>query len=226
MLLTADRQTFTERALRCFLAQTYFSRRLFILDNGVKPFELPAWGCSPLVNYVHLRRTNETMGHLRNLACQLIGDRADIIAHWDSDDWNHPERLAVQVNVLETNGAGATGFHNLLFLDSRQGRAWEYDHKRTDRVLGTSLMYRRSRWQAFPFDEHKPVGEDTDWHKRVPVLGTNGVTGTLEPLLIAEVHGGNTSGVYTVFDRHMPAEQPEWRRAPEWDDFCKKRLYP
>ena len=227
ILLTADRQAFTDRAVKCFAAQTYANRELLIYDTGKVPYQLTGdeLGMVTLCRPTEFAERGSKVGALRNQAITLAAG-ADIIAHWDSDDWSAPKRLSIQVPALQMHAKyRAVGFHNILFLDSRQGKmnAWEYDYQRGDRALGTSLVYWRRTWERNIFDENRTAGEDTVWASQVATRGLNGVC---EPLLIAEVHGRNTSPVYTVFDHHVKHHQPEWRRAPEFDAYCVGKLYP
>jgi glycosyltransferase involved in cell wall biosynthesis len=251
--LTADRQRFTDRAVGCFLRQTYRRSDLVIYDTGVVAYDLS----EELAEAGRMRRMsitvmrNETsrghaIGALRNEAIDMT--KSDLIAHWDSDDWYAPERIERQVEAA-TFGPTVIGFHNALFFDTRttsppegwtkylppgvafdrrfdRRHAWEYDCTRSGlgKVIGSSLMYHRDAWVTRPFNEHLHTGEDNDFEKRFHVQRLQGIVP--EPLMIAEVHGANTSGVYGVFDNHSPAFQPEWRRAPEWDAFCRETLYP
>lgn len=239
LCLTADRQRLTDRAVQCFLDQRAAVKRwLLIYDTGQIPYDLPLSAAlqsrqqqTSIVVVYSKPNTKRTIGTLRNEALSMCG-RAEVIMHWDSDDWSDPRRLEKQYIQLVTEGfkVAGVGFHNLLFCDTRMSghdphydRAWEYDYFRPDRVVGTSLCYWRLAWERLPFVENRVSGEDTEWHKSVPVRGFNGVG---EPLLIAEVHGSNTSPVYAVFDNHSVHDQKEWRRAPEFDAFCRERLYP
>lgn len=250
LLLTADRQRFTDRAVKCFLSQTYENSWLLIYDTGEVPYQLPMGIDSHRIVQCYVKpHTKRNIGALRNEAIDMAGG-AEVIAHWDSDDWSAPHRLEVQLAAMES-GPLVTGFHNLLFLNTQMGacftpmsgknrcEAWEYDYKvqqvgsMNAKVLGTSLVYRREVWKAMPFNEHKQSGEDTEWTKILTVKQLNGVSMYVEserfyekPLMIAEVHGSNTSGVYRVFDNHNPVHNPEWHRAPEWDAWCRERLYP
>lgn len=230
--LTADRQRLTDRAVGCFLDQTFPGAHLLIYDTSEPGHAyLPSLyrDYGKRITLVRETAPKRTIGQLRNRACD-IAKRSDILVHWDSDDWSAPERLVRQVKELERGPA--VGYHNLLFLDTREGNrfAWEYDFLRGSRrqVLGTSLAYWRHTWEDNPFNEAKHNGEDAEFCAHVRPKASNGVAplGGGPPLLIAEVHGGNSSSVYDVFDSHKPAHQPEWRRAPEWDVFCKERLYP
>ena len=224
--LTADRQNLTERAIRCFLAQTYPKCWLLVYDSGATQFELPPWATEDRSRVVLARAGSmrgASIGELRNAALALT-PAADIIAHWDSDDWSAPERIATQVQFLDYR-YWVTGFQNALFSDTlRGGQAWEYDATRSGigKVIGATLLYRREAWQQHPFDPTRHTGEDTEWVKHFQVLPTQGVVPS--PLFVADVHGKNTSKVYTVFENHQPAFQPEWRRVPEWDAFCRERI--
>ena len=237
LLLTADRQWFTDRAVQCFLDQTFTGAHLLIYDSGEKEYEF----LRPVNQRVTIVRNPFARGHkigaLRNEAIDMV--KADIIVHWDSDDWSAPARVAYQHSTLQSENVGAHGFHNLLFLDSRVAqypdpmyKAWEYDYRkfggaRPGHVVGSSLAYWRETWRRAPFSETVRY-EDPDWCKRVAVYATNGIgiMGVNHPLLIAEVHGGNYSSAYAVFDSHQAHINPEWRRAPEWDGYCRERLYP
>ena len=237
-MLTADRQGFNDRAVKCFLDQTYIGAHLFIYDTGEQPYTR-AFNDRRYQNITTAYNSasrGKRIGALRNEAIDMI--KADIIVTWDSDDWSAPDRLTQQVASLRDQMA--TGYHNLLFLDTRAVAsrrhcdAWDYDHRRwggkiaQTHVVGSSLAYWREAWQRHPFVENQPYGEDNEFCRAVKVQAVNGIgtVGVDAPPLIAEVHGQNTSWSYGVFDRHSPVDNPEWRRAPEWDDYCRARLYP
>lgn len=245
-MLTADRQRFTERAVRCFLSQTYADAHLLIYDTGERPYyhQLTRSGIGRITVVYNPSARGHKIGALRNEGIDMV--KADIIVHWDSDDWSAPERICYQHSTLQGENVAAHGFHNLLFLDTRPYSAemvgvdrlnrcngWEYDYRKfagslgRSHVVGSSLAYWRSTWAKTPFSETVRY-EDPDWCKRVPVYATNGVglDGVNNPLLIAEVHGGNYSNSYAVFDNHNSSVNPEWRRAVEWDEYCRERLYP
>lgn len=241
--ITADRQRLTTRAIRCFVEQTAPAWML-VYDTGETAYDLPAELAArsretshPIVFVRDQQARGHKIGKLRNDANQ-IASRADVLAHWDSDDWSAPERLEVQLqNVSHT---GVTCFLNMLFFDTRgaayyfgrngvtaQASAYEYDLAKCGprNVIGTSLMYKRSMWEHYPFDENANIGEDTQWARGLPKVRR--VEGVSIPRMIAEVHGGNSSYVYKLaFDDYRPAFRPEWRRAPEFDQFCREKLYP
>jgi hypothetical protein len=119
ILLTRDRPQMAARAVASFRAQSYERKRLFIYDTGVNswvtdPAELSGWG------HLRVNYPNKTIGCLRNYAIHETW--ADIIAHWDDDDWSHPNRLAEQVALLQASGADCVGYNEMLFWDERRAK--------------------------------------------------------------------------------------------------------
>jgi glycosyltransferase involved in cell wall biosynthesis len=226
--LTADRQKLTDRAVACFIRQTVAGAHLLIYDTGETPYS-PSWMLQGRMTVVRNPSSRgRAIGALRNEAIDMV--KADVIAHWDSDDWSAPKRLEVESAALEGNAHSVVTIQNMLFFDTRNthdGLAFEYDAAKMGlrKVIGTSMLYPRELWKARPFKEHFNTGEDNDFASRFNVKHVQGVTP--EPLMIAEVHGGNTSGVYSLaFDDYLPWSRPEWRRAPEWDQYCREKLHP
>lgn len=209
---TADRSCFLERAVKCFQAQTYPHKKLVIIDSGSLPIEDPA---SAEIIYARTdsRSHSLTLGELRNLAIGFADD-ADLIAHFDDDDFSHANRLAEQVALIESTGADIVGYRDMLFYDSSvrktleafgmksvlNGELWLYSSGRTNAHMGcgTSYMYRRSVWEKRPFPA-VTVREDETFLYRIPVekrafvSSLEGPQGQYdEPRMIAEIHGSNT----------------------------------
>lgn len=96
VMLANGRQEMVNRAVRCFNGQTYDNRYLLTWEN----------------------RGEKSIGELRNMANTAAGcgvNEADIICHWDSDDWSHPNRIAEQVALLQSSGAECVGYNEMLF---------------------------------------------------------------------------------------------------------------
>ena len=226
--LTADRQQQTDRAVRSFLAQTYRGQsELVIVDSGDAPYSLPLCGGTDRQDVCLYRCTRDpfvTLGHLRNLANGCTHSQADIILHWDSDDWSHPERIKQQVVHLveESNckapayrgkSAECVGYSELLIWDEMAQESWWYHSDRLA-LPGTSLAYWRTIWQCWPF----PLidrGEDTLWQRGLRVASMPGMIGD-EPAMIATCHAGNNMRVMR--------DSAQWKRSPEWDAYCKEKL--
>ena len=191
-MLASGRRRMVNRAVACFRSQTYSNKLLMILDNGPGPLEVETG------NGVYLTRfqlaTRRPIGELRNLvnsmALPTVHD-AEIIAHWDSDDWSHQERLTEQVALLQESGAEAVGYREMLFWDSRPGAfcgAWLYSSPNPAYCLGTSLVYWRKTWERRPF-EHRDQAEDTIFLHRVKAAAASSIVGG-EPRMVASIHRG------------------------------------
>ena len=243
IMLTRDRPAMAQRAVECFRSQTYERKVLFVLDTGKEEF--PLWQSGGVYGeYVPgLRIDKSTIGKLRNLANHYANPQcldADIIAHWDDDDYSNPNRLAEQVALLQASGAEAVGYSDMLFWDERPlgealgisvvkdakcQAAWLYSNPISRYALGTSLCYWRKAWERVAFDD-VPVGEDDRWCRKVRVCSTSSMltveNGSIvpipqEPRMIASIHGGNTSSKITPGHR-------QWRRVPELDSYCRKHM--
>ena len=192
--LTADRHGMTERAIRCFHSQSYENKAMFILDTGVEEFRyFQAHGIYGEY-YPGWRIDQKRLGELRNDANEFAHPKclnADIICHFDSDDYSHPNRIAEQVAFLQSSGAAVVGYNQMLFwntwgqrieipdpedvtktmsvnsFDNRGlAEAWLFTNP-AHQPLGTSLCYWRSTWESHRFDDRKHAGEDSDFLARV-----------------------------------------------------------
>lgn len=181
--LTSDRQALTDRAVKCFLAQTYERKWLLIWDTSAQrgPSLSDGEG-SPAQTVYHCfpQGRGMSIGALRNAANDAISRYvSEIFIHWDSDDWSAPTRIAEQVEMLISSQAEAVGYNQMLFWDSRHtqavdtagrlvgpvnriNQAWLYTNKDSKYCLGTSLCYWRKTWEAKPFPDTS-AGEDLIW---------------------------------------------------------------
>lgn len=125
VMLTADRPEMARRAAEAFMAQTYAKelRRLLVWETHDGPLRSLGSCEDGSVFVVQVpRRPLSTIGSLRNeanaMACpnvQIPGVEFDIIIHFDDDDYSHPNRIAEQVALLQSSGAEAVGYREMLF---------------------------------------------------------------------------------------------------------------
>jgi glycosyltransferase involved in cell wall biosynthesis len=233
IMLTKDRPAMAARAVRAFRAQTYGNKHLVVFDSGIIPFiDVDVRAQEVLVRCP----AGSSIGALRNLACALA-QSAEIIVHWDDDDWSHPNRIAEQVAHLQASGADVVGYDRLLFwMDlwetwvapdhigrRRRQEAWLYTNKRAK--CGTSFCYWRKTWERRPFpDLPDPArgrqGEDWEWANGLEIATTScfpvGKIQEYSPRLIASIHGGNTMPYDGV------VEGANWERVPNWDTYCEE----
>lgn len=172
--LTADRNQFLPRCVKSYLTQTYENKSLLIFDNGAGVKWEPL---IPLPEIVVARADQfrgKTIGALRNAANELVAG-ADIIAHFDVDDFSHPYRLAEQVNLLQASRADVVGYHDMLMWAHRpateaqvygiksqkvidcveEAHLFHYDGPRAVNTyaLETSFLYWRSAWERLKFPD-------------------------------------------------------------------------
>jgi O-antigen biosynthesis protein len=155
---TAGRRLFVGQAIQYFLGQSYPSRELIIVDDGVDRVE----DLVPLdqrIRYIRLEK-RQTLGAKRNRACEEA--RGEIVVHWDDDDWMAPWRLSYQVQSLREKGADICGLDQIRYYDPYQGQAWVYAYPKGGKpwVGGNTLCYTRIFWRRNPFPEIS-VGEDS-----------------------------------------------------------------
>lgn len=243
--LTANRPEMTIQAIEAFRAQDYDPARrwLVVYDTGdptwfsqaADRWQDDAHGCIMYCRPEHLYmipRENCTIGELRNQANSLV--RADVIVHWDSDDWSHQARITEQVADLQRTDADVIGYNEVVFWREPYvvagsdgpwdaGEAWRYRDNRNPMLpyaIGASLCYWRRTWEKKKFAKApvKPNASGEDW------LFLNGLrcasTSSITPVprMICRIHANNSAD-YSSIDNPRVA-QTAFTRAPEFDQLC------
>lgn len=199
-----ESQKYLDRAIACYLAQTYpeDSRDMVVLDNSWHGLDVPE-GITRVQWLENGRR--KTVGGLRN-AVIAIAQIADLIAHFDYDDWSACTRLEEQVDFMDQSGCDVTGYYDMPFYDETTDKVYFYNSANQHYALGTSLMYKRSVWERVPFPDQTP--EDTTWQNQVGrerILSRSSLVEG-DPGMIQTVHGKNASARITV-GRFEPASK-------------------
>jgi glycosyltransferase involved in cell wall biosynthesis len=178
-----NRQEFIAGALACYRAQTWHRKELIIVDNSDEPIR------RAVVDYVdryeYVGPEPKTVGWMRNRCCENAA--GELIAHWDSDDWSHPNRLTEQYKLIIAQQAGLVGYRSMPFIDEDRREAWIYEGERNF-ALGTSFFYSRTFWRAHKFG-NLAVAEDGDLLQRVG----GAVSVPAKDRMVARIHGANTS---------------------------------
>ncbi len=248
IVLTANRPAMARQAVECFRRQTYANKRLLILDTGIDSAGYFGDYDEISHEWADLSLSTWSIGTLRNDAIARRCGVSEILIHWDDDDLSHPNRLAEQVQLLQSSGADAVGYNECLFWREQTavgraigpgsvewpGEAWLYTSTNPNEAIGSSLCYWRKTWERKPF-QPTSQGEDAAFQiglkvaavTSMPVatfdIGKNGDPtndSRVQPRLLCRIHAGNTSNAYTA--ENMRAA--EWRRAAEWDSFCAKEF--
>jgi hypothetical protein len=226
--LTADRQALTDRAVRCFLAQTYRPSVLLIYDTGKKKYQTQGLATSRIVHVYDGPEMSGPIGKLRNTANSLTIPTTEVLIHWDSDDLSGPYRIQDQVASLQESGRDCVGYNNVLFWrriigqNDESHEAWVYNRINPPKPIGGSLCYWRRVWERVKFRDDYPrpgggMGEDTAWLQFVDskAYSTLPERDTSNLPLVCEIHGGNT----TSYDIEAQKERGDtwWTRVPDWD---------
>ena len=217
VMLVNGARSMTRRAIASFRAQTYKRKRLLIVASDFSENDLADGVLMRANNGSHVFYQSvcnggthdfvpfdvlptdiqanvaaagfKTIGALRNFAgLGCVAMDADLIAHFDSDDWSHPRRLEEQVALLEASGKQCVGYREMLFWDTRfaanpdpslreiendldklrpdlirnrHNEAWLYCNPGRGLCAGGTIMYRRELWERCPFPD--APHEDRRW---------------------------------------------------------------
>lgn len=147
IMLADGRPEMVRRAVASFHAQEYREKRLLIWNTGGREDFRELEGEDVAVAY---SPDPGPVGTLRNrangCALDLFPSDAEVLAHWDSDDWSHPRRLTEQMELLENTQADVIGYREGLFFDATVAR-----REMVDDVVctvddeGRRVMTRRAR---------------------------------------------------------------------------------
>jgi hypothetical protein len=109
LCVTRGRVPLLERAINCFLSQSYPHKELIVIsesdDIETRVF-LAGLNINEIRHHIELIEPKKSLGDLRNLSIQMAKGR--FVCQWDDDDWYHPERLTMQLNsALQQNKAAS-----------------------------------------------------------------------------------------------------------------------
>ncbi|MBN1148032.1 MAG: glycosyltransferase [Anaerolineales bacterium] len=185
----ASRLAMAQRAVRCFMGQTYPNKELVIVDDGADD-SLAHWIAEQhskalaegQIAYLRLPDEGRTLGELRNLAVERSSGA--YVAQWDDDDLSHPRRLELQmmaIQVLQTD-ACMLERHQIWWPESQRLAV------STRRIWESSFVCERSKLIPYPA---RRSGEDTPV---IQALAQRGRVALLDlpQLYVYVFHGGNT----------------------------------
>ncbi len=219
VMLVNGRPEMVRRAVASFRAQAYERKWLLIANNGPDITDTSLAADNIWIFTMRRKHEPRTIGAYRNEAngfsaiAEMPIETGSIIAHWDSDDWSHPNRLAEQVALLQAGepaGVECVGYNEAVFWDERlttmrayapigsaeaqdfdTHKAWIYRYANPTYALGTSLMYWRRAWERKPFDDINH-GEDERFRLAHRTVGVSslGESGSMVKMADVSVHGG------------------------------------
>jgi glycosyltransferase involved in cell wall biosynthesis len=158
LCVTEGRAAFMPWLLWCFDRQTWPHRELVILDSSERPFA----SARKDVRVVALP-PGTGVARKRNLALRTA--RGEVIAWFDDDDWQHPQKLAWHVEALRS-GAAYAGSASGWFVDLHRSscEAFKAQHGFT---IFNSAAFRRDAVLPVAFREGVTRASDTYWMRNV-----------------------------------------------------------
>lgn len=170
LVTAAGRLEHFERSLRCYEDQTYPNRELVIVNEGPPEYQHMLAERVKHRSDVRLEflRGRYTLGGLRNIAVGLAF--GDLWVQWDDDDFNMPNRLAVQSHYLLRNPEAKACFLSEqlhYYFPTRQlfWNNWQIHsggHKRFGAIPGTILAHKDGFSYRYPSSgDWARAGEDS-----------------------------------------------------------------
>ncbi|MGX8702858.1 MAG: glycosyltransferase family 2 protein [bacterium] len=206
-------------AIESVLDQTYRNFEIIVVDDGSTDEGARMVEAYPKVRL--FRQEHGGISRARNFALSMAG--GELIAFLDSDDLWVPEKLALQVDYLETHsecGIVFSRFRNFsdIPLNQMTQRQKELFGAEFTTYLPSACI-RKSLFDRFGlFHEDCVFGEDTEWVARLRLARIDLGHCLEEELYMRRVHGGNVtlthpdmdeSGKYSIMAR---AIREKWRR--------------
>jgi glycosyltransferase involved in cell wall biosynthesis len=229
LLVTAkDRFEYFKRSYNCYLDQTYPNKELLIVNEGPKDYQ------EKIKNYIIEREDIKTvfldgfysLGSLRNISIALSS--GDIFVQWDDDDFNMPERLAIQYNFLSNNRKAKVCYlteqlHYYFDLKCLYWEDWSNfysgNFKKYSLIPGTIMAWRDNFNYRYPSNGFvSSAGEDSCLANKILEENEDNVAllSGFGYIQIYTYHGNNVWGI----DHHLKISK---YRSLSIDHLCKNR---
>lgn len=207
VMATKDRRHFVQKSIQYFLDQTWPNKELLIIDDGSD-------GVCDLVNACgsadvqYIRSGPSTIGAKRNVGCRKAS--GEFIAVWDDDEWQSPNRLALQYyDMLPYETKQLCGIYRPIFgvLETRKMYLWNGRRPSKSWCSGSTIMFKRSLFDRVQYPS-KSVGEDTQFITDVPQEWVHQME--FSGFNVSFIHGANTvsknvsTGVYVELKQPFP----------------------
>jgi hypothetical protein len=186
LCVTENRAAFMPWLLWGYDRQRYPRRELVIVDSSPLPFAVEGRDDVRVVSV----SVGMGVAAKRNRALREAG--GDLIAWFDDDDWQHPDRLSLLVAALG-DGAICAGTRQGWFVDLATRRAAAYRGFK-GRIVFNSALFRRAAVAGIEFPETVKSASDTPWMAAVMARYSAGaVTLPRQDLFFWLCHGDNLS---------------------------------
>jgi len=188
LMVTANRKNLLRRSVHCFLNQDYLNKELVVVDDGDQDLsnvlcEVP----NSQLRYFKLDPSQQnTLGMLRNFAIQKATGR--FLTQWDDDDWYHPQRIKMQVQILQKGFDACFLRGTIMHLRTHKFINHPYIGILPNGFAG-SIMHRRDNSINYP---HMPRGEDTVYLQKWKEKRYKDLSREFSYLYVYSFHGTNT----------------------------------
>ena len=190
LCISRKRPHLLEKAMQCFLAQTYANKELVVIHpaSDTATRECIENARCESIHSCAVDQPGATLGDLRNISIERAAGALCCV--WDDDDWHSPNRLSAQCSALQASKKHAVILSRLLVHDSRTARAylgyerlWENTTLfAKDKIIELGLRYPSLN----RFEDYEFVNS---------LVRHNLVYPLLDPTLyVYQVNGSNTSG--------------------------------
>jgi glycosyltransferase involved in cell wall biosynthesis len=187
-------EAFLARALSSVFEQDYRPLEVIVVDDGSTDATAQIAQSRPEVRYVY--QPNQGHGTAKNTGIEK--SRGKFLAFLDADDWWAPDKLRLQIGVLESHPEiGYVVSHMNILLEAGAeappGLKPEFLRRPAPALLPSALVVRSSVMAIVGlFDPAYKMGNDSDWFFRAQDLGIQRMI-LPEALLYRSVHGNNES---------------------------------
>lgn len=163
LCVTENRHAFIPWLLWNFDRQTWRKRELIIVDSSNPPIQVPQRSDVRVIR----APLGTWLGKKRNMA--LKAAQGEVVAWFDDDDWQHPDRLSSLIPLLRKcaskTGASFIGPSQSYFMDLYSDKIQPYEVR--EYAIFNGSVYYAAMVRDVPFPENVLRTEDTIWISRL-----------------------------------------------------------
>jgi predicted acetyltransferase len=160
LCVTNNRVEMLDRAIKCFLAQTYENKELFIVhlasDSATAKY-LSSLPHAELKSHAVEDKEGLTLGDLRNISIEKSS--GEYFCVWDDDDWSSKDRLKYQYEAMVSGGKRVSILRYIVMFDVKANQAYLSTRRPWENTLLCEKKLLKEYSLAYPSLNR---GEDTD----------------------------------------------------------------
>jgi hypothetical protein len=186
LCVTENRPAFMPWLLWSFDRQTWPAKELVIIDSSARTCSVPERNDVRVIS----APPGSRVAHKRNQA--LAAANGSVVAWFDDDDWQHPQRLEASITALR-GGAPCTGPRGSWVFDLANHNVWRFGGFE-ELILFNGAAFLTEIARSATFDPTYRRASDTVW---LSALRTSRALDGWRPLDLTSffwlTHGGNLS---------------------------------